>query len=378
MQFIDLKKQYAIIQKSLSARFADILEDSRFIMGKEVTELEEALAEYVGVRHCITCANGTDALQLALMSRSIGKDDAVFVPSFTFYATSEAVSITGATPIFVDVRPETFNIDPIKLETAIKNVMSEGKLNPKAVIPVDLFGLPAEYDKIRKITEKYGIIVIEDAAQGFGGSINGRKACSFGDISTTSFFPAKPLGCYGDGGAVFTDDDETACLINSLKVHGKGYDKYQNVRVGMNSRLDTLQAAVLLDKLKVFDSELEERNRVASSYEAGLKNVLMVPTVGKTDKKVFYSSWAQYTLLASSEQERNGIMKHLSEKKIPTMIYYAIPLHKQEVYKNLYSDYCDLSVSEDICQRVFSLPMHPYLERSETDYIIESIKEYFK
>jgi UDP-2-acetamido-2-deoxy-ribo-hexuluronate aminotransferase len=377
MEFIDLKKQYEVIEKNINIRFQEILQDSRFIMGKEVRELEEILANYVGVKHCITCANGTDALQLALMAKSIGEGDAVFVPSFTFYATSEAVSFIGATPVFVDVKHGTFNLDPDKLETAIQGVQRERRLKPKAVIPVDLFGLPAEYDKIRKITEKYGMIIVEDAAQGFGGSINGKKACSFGDISTTSFFPAKPLGCYGDGGAIFTNDEQAADLINSLKIHGKGRDKYQNTRVGMNSRLDTLQAAVLLEKIKIFDSELEERNKIASLYEEGLINVLSVPKVERSAEHTCFSSWAQYTLKAKSEAERTMIMSHLKEKKIPAMIYYPIPLHKQEVYADYITTYCDLSVSEDISKRVFSLPMHPYLEEAEAAYIIETVLELF-
>jgi UDP-2-acetamido-2-deoxy-ribo-hexuluronate aminotransferase len=377
MQFIDLKKQYAQIQKNIDTRFRDIMSDTRFIMGKEVKELESILADYTGTKYCFTCANGTDALEIALMALNIGAGDAVFVPSFTFYSTAEVVNLTGAVPVFVDVKSETFNLDPKKLETAIQNVINEGRLQPKAVIPVDLFGLPADYPTINEIADKYGIIVVEDGAQGFGGSINGRKACSFGHISTTSFFPAKPLGCYGDGGAIFTDDDYSAVLIDSIRIHGRGNDKYQNVRIGLNSRLDTLQAAVLLEKIKLFDDELIKRDKRANLYHEGLKDVLIAPEVEKSDDRQFFSSWAQYSVLARDDEERTKIMDRLKERGVPTMIYYKIPLHLQEVYNkdNLKRDYCSLEASEDLCKRVFSLPMHPYLEESETEYIIESIRE---
>lgn len=377
MQFIDLKKQYDQIQKNIDTRFRDIMSDTRFIMGKEVKELESILADYTGTKYCFTCANGTDALEIALMALNIGAGDAVFVPSFTFYSTAEVVNLTGAVPVFVDVKSETFNLDPKKLETAIQNVINEGRLQPKAVIPVDLFGLPADYPVINEIVDKYGIIVVEDGAQGFGGSINGRKACSFGHISTTSFFPAKPLGCYGDGGAIFTDDDYLASLIDSIRIHGRGNDKYQNVRIGLNSRLDTLQAAVLLEKVKLFDDELIKRDKTANLYHEGLKDVLVAPKVEKSNDRKFFSSWAQYSVLARDDEERTKIMDRLKEKGVPTMIYYKIPLHLQEVYNkdNLKRDYCSLEASEDLCKRVFSLPMHPYLEESETEYIIESIRE---
>lgn len=371
MQFIDLKKQYDLIEDSIKDRFDDILKNARFIMGKEIDELEEQLARYVGVKHCISCSSGTDALIIPLMAYEIGKGDAIFVPSFTFFSTAEVVSFMGATPIFVDVKADTFNIDPIKLEYAIKAVIDEGKLRPKAIISVDLFGLPAEYDKIKTLADNHDLIVLEDAAQGFGGSINDKKVCSFGHVSATSFFPAKPLGCYGDGGAIFTDDEEIAEIMKSIRIHGSGQDRYENIRIGINGRLDTLQAAVLLEKLKIFDAEIEARNRISNIYSKGLEEYLETPKIAQNYKSV----WAQYSLMARNKQEREKIINHLKEKDIPVMIYYSIPLHKQKAFMNIRTDYCDLSVSERISELVFSIPMHPYLEDNEIELIIDSIKE---
>ncbi len=375
MQFIDLKKQYEQIQENLNKRFQDILTSTRFIMGKEVQELERVLAEYTGRKYCVTCGNGTDALVISLMALGIGSGDAVFVPSFTFFATAESVSLVGATPVFIDVKEDTFNMDPEKLETAIIDVLNEGKLRPKSIIPVDLFGLPADYTKIIEIANKYDIIIVEDGAQGFGGSINGQKACSFGHVSTTSFFPAKPLGCYGDGGAIFTDNKDTADLLQSIKIHGKGNDKYQNVRIGLNSRLDTLQAAVLLEKMNIFDAELIARNRIANLYHDGLKEYLDTPVIVQTDSENYFSSWAQYSVLVRNSEMRTDVINGLNNKGIPTMIYYPIPLHQQEAFrsKEIKKDYCSLEVSENISGRIFSLPMHPYLEDHEVEYIIESL-----
>lgn len=272
MKFIDLESQYIYLKDSINKRIQDVLNHGIYIMGPEVKELEEKLAEYVGVKHVVTCANGTDALTLAMIALEIKEGDAIFCPTFTFFATAEVIAYEGATPVFVDSDEATFNICPENLELQIKKVIAEGKLKPKAIIAVDLFGLPADYPKIKKIADKYGLKLIEDAAQGFGGEINGKRAGSFGDIGTTSFFPAKPLGCYGDGGAIFTDNDEYAHLLRSLRIHGKGLDKYDNVRIGMNSRLDTIQAAILLEKLEIFPTELKARNQAASYYSEELKN----------------------------------------------------------------------------------------------------------
>ena len=370
MEFIDLKEQYKRLKEKIDINIQKVLNDSNYIMGEEVKELEAKLAEYVGRKYCATCANGTDALTIAMKVLGVKQNDAVFVPSFTFYSTAEVVSLEGATPIFVDVDERTFNIDVVKLEKAINQVISEGKLNPKAIIPVDLFGQTADFDEVLKIAEKYNLKVIEDGAQGFGGSINGKKACSFGDISTTSFFPAKPLGCYGDGGAIFTDDEDLYKLILSVRVHGKGTFKYDNVRVGLNSRLDTIQAAILLPKLEAFkEYELEKRNKFAKMYTEKLKDVVKTPVVPDG----YISSWAQYTIILGSEEERNNLQAKLKEAGIPSMIYYPIPLHKQIVYKDYNFNVDDLKVSENLCKKVLSLPMHPYLDESKIDEITNKI-----
>ena len=280
MQFRDLKKQYQILKEQIDAAVLRVMTDANFISGKQVSELEAQLAEYVGVKHCIACANGTDALTLALMAWGVGEGDAVFVPDFTFFASAETVAYEGATPVFVDVEQSSFNVSPASLELAIEAILKEGKLKPKAVVCVDLFGQPADYISVRKIADKYGLVILEDAAQGFGGRIGDKVACSFGDIATTSFFPAKPLGCYGDGGAVFTDNDEWAELIRSFRIHGKGADKYDNIRIGMNSRLDTIQAAVLQVKLQAFrEYELDAVNKVAERYTDALKDLVRTPQV---------------------------------------------------------------------------------------------------
>ncbi len=375
MEFIDLKKQYEILKQEIDANIQAVLDDGHYIMGAAVSELEKELADYIGVKHCITCANGTDALSLALMAWDIKSGDAVFVPSFTFYATAEVVSLIGATPIFIDSDPRTFNIDVIHLRSMIENVIKEGKLTPRAIIPVDLFGQPAEYEEIMKIAKDYNLLVLEDGAQGFGGSINGKKACGFGDISTTSFFPAKPLGCYGDGGAVFTDSDVDYEKLVSLRVHGKGSYKYDNVRVGLNSRLDTLQAAILLPKLHAFnDYELNSRNEIADIYNHELNDIVITPLV----KENMQSSWAQYTILLNDEQERNELQQYLKSKGIPSMIYYPKPLHMQSVYKDhiVYSE--DLKNAENLSRKCLSLPMHPYLEREQIITVCNEIKLYLQ
>ena len=377
MEYIDLKKQYEVLKEKIDSNIQKVLNVSNYIMGEEVKILEEKLAKYVGRKYCATCANGTDALTIAMKVFETKENDAVFVPSFTFYSTSEVVSLEGATPIFIDVDEKTFNIDTHKLEKAIKKVIDEGKLNPKAIIPVDLFGQPANFPEILEIANKYNLKVIEDGAQGFGGSINGKKACSFGEISTTSFFPAKPLGCYGDGGAIFTDDEEMYKKILSIRIHGKGSYKYENIRVGLNSRLDTIQAAILLAKLEAFEEyELDERNKFAKMYSEKLKNIVKVPVI----LEGYISSYAQYTIILNNEEERNDLQAKLKEVGIPTMIYYPIPLHKQIVYNGYDFNLEELKVSENLCKCVLSLPMHPYMseEQIETisNEIIKALKKY--
>ena len=364
MQFIDLAAQYQHLKTRIDKRIQTVLDHGQYIMGPEVQELEEKLADYVGVKHAITCANGTDALTLALMALEIGEGDAVLVPTFTFFASAEAVVYAKATPVFVDSDEATFNICPIDLEKRIKAVIAEGKLNLKAIMTVDLFGLPANYPAIQKIADKYNLKIIEDSAQGFGGAIqdelgNVKRAGSFGDIATTSFFPAKPLGCYGDGGAIFTDNDEYAELIKSYRVHGKGTDKYDNVRIGMNSRLDTIQAAVLLEKLAEFPQELINRNKVADKYEAELGANLNTPKVPEG----YVSSWAQYTLVAETTEQRTEIMAHLKDQDVPSVIYYGTCMHEQTALNNLGYKIGDFPVAEKLAKRVFSLPMHPYMEQ---------------
>lgn len=373
MQFRDLKKQYQVLKDKIDSAVVQVMSDANFISGKQVTELEEQLAAYVGVKHCITCANGTDALTLALMAWGIGEGDAVFVPDFTFFASAETVAYEGATPIFVDVERESFNLSPESLELAIGAVLKEGKLKPRAIVVVDLFGQPADFVSIRKIADKYGLLILEDAAQGFGGRIGTKEACSFGDIATTSFFPAKPLGCYGDGGAIFTDNDDWVELIRSFRIHGKGADKYDNVRIGMNSRLDTMQAAILQVKLQAFrEYELDAVNKVAARYTEALKDVVVTPAV----KDGFYSSWAQYTVLLASEEQRNGLQAALKAKGIPSMIYYPKTMHDQGAFADTPCVVTDLSVTAELCKRVLALPMHPYLEAAEQESVIEAVKEF--
>lgn len=370
MQFRDLKKQYEVLKEEIDAAMVAIAGSSSFIMGKPVKELEAELAGYVGVKHCISCGNGTDALTLALKAWGGGKGDAVFVPDFTFFASAEVISLEGATPVFVDVDKDTYNIDSADLERKIKQVVAEGKYIPKGVITVDLFGLPADYPAIREITDKFGMWILEDGAQGFGGRIGEKRACSFGDISTTSFFPAKPLGCYGDGGAVFTDNDEWATLIDSYRVHGKGTFKYDNVRIGMNSRLDTLQAAILKVKFKAFrEYELAAINRVASRYTELLQGKVLTPLVPEG----YYSSWAQYTIQLGSKEDRDALQAALKEQGIPSMIYYPTPMHGQTAYRNINTPAGDCPVAEQLCRTVLSLPLHPYITDEEIETVCRSI-----
>jgi dTDP-4-amino-4,6-dideoxygalactose transaminase len=397
MEFRDLKKQYRVLQKDIDQAVLETMASGAYIMGPQVKALERELAAYVDVKHCLTCANGTDALTLALKAWGIGPGDAVFVPDFTFFSTAEVVSLEGATPVFVDVCEETFNLDVVDLERAVREVIAEGRLRPRVVIAVDLFGLPADYPAIRSVADRYGLYVLEDGAQGFGGSIvipgptgNLSRACSFGDIATTSFFPAKPLGCYGDGGAVFTDNDEWAALIESYRVHGKGTFKYDNVRIGLNSRLDTLQAAILRVKLKAFrDYELDAVNKAAAAYTERLEG-LATPVIPAG----FRSSWAQYTVRFTNREERDAVQAALRASCIPAMVYYPKPMHLQTAFRDPHvgqrppqDDSIVISsgaqraesrnlcpVATSLCDRVLSLPMHPYLNTEDIDTVCSVLK----
>lgn len=369
MEFRDLRQQYLSNRDSIHRAVTEVMESGIYIGGRWVTQLEQRLAEYTNVKYCISCANGTDALQLALMAWEIGQEDAVFVPDFTFFSTAEAVSLCGATPVFVDVDAATFNMDYKALECAVEQVLEEGRLIPKAVIAVDLFGLPADYQSIKEIAQRYGMKVLEDAAQGFGGRIGEEKAGSFGEIATTSFFPAKPLGCYGDGGAIFTDNETVKDRLCSLKVHGKGMDKYDNVRIGMNSRLDTIQAAILLEKLRIFEEyELQRVNEAADWYHEILKEKVKVPEVPQG----YYSSWAQYTVVLDEQTSREQVQDILGQKGIPTMIYYKKALHEQKAFEDSMLK-CDCPVTEKLCKKVLSLPMHPYMDHDTVRFIADSL-----
>jgi len=371
MDFIDLKSQQKRIKKEILKRIKAVLSHGRYILGPEVAELEEKLAGFVGVKHAIGCASGTDALLMALMALKVGPGDAVFTTPFTFVATAEVISLLGATPIFVDINPSTYNVDPEKLEQAIKALkaqdsalhplprsLSLSALIPRGIIPVDLFGLPADYDAIEEIARKHNLFVVEDAAQSFGAQYKGKKACAFGNIACTSFFPAKPLGAYGDGGMCFTDDDEVAELIRSIRVHGQGKDRYENVRLGINGRLDTIQAAILLAKFEIFPEEMALRQRVAENYLNLLKkSSLILPQVPEGCTH----AWAQFSICTRGEKERQEIRDSLSANGIPTAVYYPTPLHLQPAFAYLGYRAGDFPISEDISTRIFSLPMHPYL-----------------
>lgn len=372
MQFRDLKKQYQVLKKDIDPAMIQVATDCNFINGQQVKELERELADYVGVKHCVTCANGTDALTMAMMAWDIKEGDAVFVPDFTFFSSGEIVAHAGAAPVFVDVDLDTFNISEESLIAQIENVIKEGKLRPRAIVAVDLFGLPADFTALKKIADKYGLLLLEDGAQGFGGSIDGKKACSFGDISTTSFFPAKPLGCYGDGGAVFTDDDETAQLLESIRIHGKGDGKYDNVRIGLNSRLDTIQAAILSIKLKAFrDYELQDINQAAQLYTEKLKDIVKTPIIPDG----FYSSWAQYTIQLENRETRNKIQQDLKAKDIPSMIYYQKPMHKQGAFGGQAGSDELFPNTIKLCDTVLSLPIHPYITEEDIALVASVIKE---
>jgi dTDP-4-amino-4,6-dideoxygalactose transaminase len=369
IEFIDLRAQRRRIGARMDEAIRRVVEHGRFILGPEVAQLEQRLAEFCGARHVLTCANGTDALGLALMAKGAGPGQAVLVPSFTFAATAEAVAWYGATPIFVDVLADTFNMDPASLEAGIATARRLG-LTPSGVIPVDLFGLPAEYDAILAIAAANGMWVLCDAAQSFGASYRGQKVGAIGDLATTSFFPAKPLGCYGDGGAVFVDDDATIEILRSLRVHGQGSDKYDNVRIGMNARLDTMQAAVLLEKLAIFAEEIEARDRVAARYHALLGDLVSVPEVpaGLT------SVWAQYTIRVPAGRDRDAIAARLKAAGVPTAVYYPKPLHTQTAYRDYPTAGNGLPVSDRLSAEVLSLPMHPYLDEPTQDRVVAALR----
>ena len=380
MQFRDLAKQYEVLKPRIDEAMTRVAASAHYISGPEVKELEKELAAYVGVKHCITCANGTDAISLAMRAWGVGAGDAVFVPDFTFFSSGECPADEGATPIFVDVDARTFNLDPVKLEEAVKQVIADGKYVPKAVVAVDLFGLPADYPAIRAVCDTYHLLLLEDGAQGFGGMIDGKKACSFGDISTTSFFPAKPLGCYGDGGAVFTDNDAWADRIRSLCVHGKDTSnpndpnaKYNNVRLGKNSRLDTMQAAILLPKFDAFKTyELTDINTVAGWYTEGLQGTdLLLPEI----RDGFYSSWAQYTVQLPAGADRPAIQAKLKEAGIPAMVYYPKQMHKHGAFAGTDSAVADCPAAERLCATVLSLPIDPYKTREDVSLVIDELKK---
>lgn len=372
--FIDLKAQQVRIRLELDAAIKRVLDHGIYIMGPEVYELEKQLAEFCGVKHAITCANGTDALGLGLMAKNVKPGDAIFVPSFTFAATAEVVAWMGATPIFIDSLEDTYNIDPKSLQQGIQTAKKQG-LKPVGIIPVDLFGQPADYDAIQTIADEHSLWVIADGAQSFGASHKGRKVGNIGDMATTSFFPAKPLGCYGDGGAIFTNDDELASIIKSLRVHGQGSDKYDNVRIGMNGRLDTLQAAILIEKLKIFPEELIARQKTADAYNDALKDVVKIPFVIKDTT----STWAQYTIRLPKHIDRNKLMSDLKEAGVPAMVYYVKPLHLQTAYKHYpTATESALSVCEALANEVLSLPMSGYVNDEEINQIVNAVENGLK
>lgn len=383
MQFIDLAAQQRRIRDEIESRIKNVLDHGHYILGPEIGELEEVLSHYVGVRHGIACSSGTDALLLALMAYGVGPGDAVFTTPFTFIATAEVIALLGAVPVFVDIDPVTFNINTAQLEQAVEALMNmqrsvyplpvlpdkSNRLRARGIIGVDLFGLPADYERIHTIAEKHDLFVIEDAAQSFGSEYHGRKSCSLASVGCTSFFPAKPLGCYGDGGMCFTGDDEFAERIRSLSIHGKGHDKYDNIRIGINGRIDTLQAAILLAKFKIFPEEVRLRQSVAQRYTEFIRNAsssLIPPQAPENCLSV----WAQYSVLAGDEQHRSALQNKLKEAGIPTAVYYPKPLHLQTAFAFLGYREGDFPVSEDYARRIFSLPMHPYLREEDQERIV--------
>ncbi len=368
IQFIDLQAQRAYLGTRIDAAMARVLEHGKFIMGPEVKAFEEKLSAFGGLAHAVSCSNGTDAITLPLMAWGIGPGDAVFVPSFTFAATAEVVALAGATPVFVDIRPDTFNMDAEHLEVAIRGILEAGELKPRAIIAVDLFGQIADYPALRGVADRHGLKLVADAAQGFGATLDGKQAGHWADAVTTSFFPAKPLGCYGDGGAVLTDDEELCSLMQSIRVHGKGTDKYDNVRIGLNARLDTLQAAILLEKLDIFAEEIQKRNAIAARYEKELGDVVETPFVPSG----MVSTWAQYTLKV---QNRDQVQVGLKDAGVPSVVYYPKPLHQQTAYRNFPRGGNGLPVSDRLAGQVLSLPMHPYMDEETQGHIIASVRK---
>ena len=366
--FIDLAAQQDYLGDRIEKAITNVLSHGRYIMGPEVATLESQLCQFANASHAVGCSNGTDAISLPLMAYDIKAGDAVFAPSFTFAATAEVIALRGATPVFVDVDPKTYNIDVAHLKQAISEVRAEGKLVPKAIIAVDLFGQIADYPALKEIADAEGMKLISDAAQGYGSTLHGKQACEWADVQTTSFFPAKPLGCYGDGGATLTNDPELADIMRSLRVHGKGTDKYDNIRVGLNARLDTIQAAILIEKLSIFPEEIRKRNMIAARYNEAFSGILGIPAV--MDGAV--STWAQYTLVSS---RRDIVMADLKERNIPTVVYYARPLHQQTAYKNCPVGGGSLPVTDRLAKEVFSLPMHPYMADNVQEHIIASVRE---
>ncbi len=371
LPFIDLQAQRKKIGHRINDAIERVLEHGRYVMGPEIEDLEAGLSEFIGAKHTIGCANGTDALQMPLMAWGIGPGDAVFCPSFTFVSTAEVVALVGAEPVMVDILPDTFNMDPADLEAAIEAIKAEGRLRPRAVIAVDLFGLAADYERISDVTRAHNLKLVADSAQGFGASYDGRYPISWADVATTSFFPAKPLGCYGDGGAVFTDDDELAEALKSIRNHGMGTQRYDNVRIGLNSRLDTMQAAILLEKLAIFPEEIDLRNIVADRYRTGLSNVVETPFSPEGARSV----WAQYTI---KTEQRDDLAAALRENGVPTAAYYPKPLHQQTAYKDYPTSPSRLPVSSELSSKVLSLPMHPYLNKDDQERIIDIIRRFFE
>jgi len=375
MEFIDLKAQQKLIRKKIENNIMKVLDHGKYIMGPEVYELEEKLADYAGVKYAISCSSGTDAILMSLMAYNVGKGDYVITTPFTFIATAEVIALLGATPIFVDIDEKTYNIDPDKIEDFLKNPVDPRTSKNieidriKGIIPVDIFGLPADYDRINKITKKYNLFVIEDAAQSFGAEYKGRKACSLSDIGCASFFPAKPLGCYGDGGMVFTDDEEVAEKLKSIRVHGKGSSKYDNVRLGINGRIDTIQAAILLAKFKIFPEEIDLRRKVAERYNNVLEDKFYLQEVPDGYK----SAWAQYSIRPGNQNKktREDYIKVLEDNGTPTAVYYPKPLHLQKVFSHLGYNKNDLPLSGKIANDIFSIPFHPYLDEVDQGLIIK-------
>ncbi len=369
MQFIDLAAQRARISDKIDLAVAKVIREGKYILGPEVAEFERQLADYVGVKHVVACANGTDALLLPLFAFGVGRGDAVFCPSFTFAATAEVVALAGAEPVFIDIDSDTYNLDTDQLKAAIAAIRAEGRLTPKAIIPVDLFGLAADYDAIEAIASAEGLVIIEDAAQSIGGSRKGKMCGAFGHVASTSFYPAKPLGCYGDGGAMFTNDDAMADVLRSFAFHGKGETQYDNVRVGLNSRLDTIQAAILIEKLAILEDEMEARQRVAARYQAGLRGVVKTAMIDNQSRSAF----AQYAIESS---DRDALKSTLQANGIPSVVYYVKPLHQQVAYKHFPTAPGGLPMSEALPERILCLPMHPYLSGEDQDRIIETICDF--